>query len=166
MISRLITLFLFQFYAGFFLAQNQESTFLWRIGLSQEFQKFNQFSCARVQFEQNKNLFAVNLGFSPQKASQHIFAPTASVDYARLWVINRVFFGPLIVFSADTHVFGTRFLYLHSSAGYRFVFGSQWQFYQELTMGPTLESFTYQNQQNKHVAWNYHFKLGVHYALR
>jgi hypothetical protein len=165
-IYRLLTLFLLQFYTVFLQAQNQELTFLWRIGLTQEFQKFNQFSCARLQVEKNKNLFAVNLGFSPQKATQHIFAPTASIDYARLWIIKRVSVGPVLVFSADSHVFGTRFLYLHSSLGYRFAIGSQWQLHQELTLGPTRESFSYQNQLNKHVTWNYHFKLGVQYAFR
>lgn len=147
-------------------AQNSLESGFWSVGLIQEFHKFNQFSCARVQFEQNKNQFAINLGFSPQKATQHIFGSTASVDYARLWNIQRVFFGPVIVFSADTHVFGTRFSYLHSSLGYRFVIGKQWQFFQEGTVGPTRESFTYQNQLNKHFTWNYHFKIGVQYALR
>lgn len=166
MIHRLLTLLLFQFYTVFLQAQKEESTFVWRIGLTQEFQKFNQFSCARLQCEKNKNLFALNLGFSPQKATQHIFAPIASIDYARFWTIRRIHLGPVLVLSADSHVFGTRFLYLHSSFGYRFAIGTQWQFYQELTLGPTLESFTYQNQVNKHFTWNYHLKLGVNYALR
>jgi len=147
-------------------AQNQVVSGVWRIGLAQEVQKFNQFSSARLQFEKNKNLFAVNLGFSPQKASQQIFAPSFTIDYARLWEIHRVFIGPVVMFSVDSHVFGTRFLYLHSSIGYRFAFGAKWQLFQESTVGPTKETFTYLAQKNQQFTWNYHIKLGLQYALR
>lgn len=158
---------------GFFLvqfcfcpAQNTVESGFWSVGLTQEFQILNQFSCVRVQFNQNKNRLAVNLGFSPQKATQHIFAPTTSIDYARLWTIHHVSLGPVIVFSADTHVFGTRFTYLHGSVGYRFVLGKQLKFFQEGSFGPTTETFTYLDQKNQQFTWNLHIKFGVHYALR
>ena len=166
MINRPIISFFFLCQSCFFQAQNTVESGFWSVGLIQEFHKFNQFSCARVQFEKNKNSFAINLGFSPQKATQHIFGSTTSVDYARLWKFHRVSFGPACVFSIDTYVFGTRFSYLHSSVGYRFVIGKKWQFFQEGSVGPTMESFTYQNQLNKHFTWNCHFKFGVQYALR
>jgi hypothetical protein len=147
-------------------AQNQGLAAIWSVGINQEFQKFNQFSCARVQFTQNNNQFALNIGISPQKATQHIFAPSASIDYARLWKIHGVCVGPAIVFSLDSHVFGTRFMYLHASMGYRFVSGKKWQIFQESTFGPTEETFTYLDQKNQHFTWNYHVKLGLQYALR
>lgn len=147
-------------------AQNSGDSVVWRVGLTQEFQKFNQFSSARFQVEKNKNIFAINLGFSPQKASQQIFAPSFTIDYARLWEIHRVFIGPVVMFSVDSHVFGTRFLYLHSSLGYRLAVGEQWQFFQEVTIGPTMESFSYFGQKNQQFTWNYHIKLGLQYALR
>jgi hypothetical protein len=111
-------------------------------------------------------MFAANIGLSPQKVTQNIFALGLSIDYAKLWKIHRVFIGPVIVFSADTYVFGTRFTYLHASGGYRFAFGCKWQFYQETSFGPTTESFTYLDQMNQHFTWNYHVKLGLQYALR
>jgi len=163
---RLFVCCLFLYQCCFCQLQNQESTGILRIGLTQEFQKFNQFSCAWVQLTQNKKQFAFNIGISPQKASQHIFAPSASLDYARLWEIHGVFVGPVIVFSGDTHVFGTRFMYLHASGGYRFVSGKKWQFFQETSFGPTAETFTYLDQKNQHFTWNYHFKIGVNHALR
>lgn len=147
-------------------AQNKYSKSVCRIGFTQEFQKFDQFSSIRIQAEQNKNMFAVNLGLSPQKVAQHIFAPALSLDYTKLLEIQRVFVGPVIVFSADTHVFGTRFTYLHASLGYRFVSGKQWQFFQETSFGPTTETFTYLDQKNQQFTWNYHVKLGLQYALR
>lgn len=147
-------------------AQNQGLTAIWRVGLTQGFQKFNQFSIARIQCNKNNNLFAVNLGFSPQKATQHIFAPTASLDYACLWKLQAFLLGPVIAFSADSHVFGTRFIYLHGSVGYRFVLGQQWQFFQETTFGPTTETFTYLDQKNQQFTWNYHIRFGLQYALR
>ncbi len=166
MINRLIISFFFLCNFCFCQAQNTVESGFWSVGLIQEFQKFDQFLNTRIQFEQNKNLFAVNLGFSPQKTTQYIFAPTVSIDYARLWKFHRVSVGPVIVFSADTHVFGTRFSYLHASLGYRFVLGNQWQFFQETSFGPTTETFTYLDQKNQQFTWNYHFKLGVQYALR
>lgn len=147
-------------------AQNIDESGIWRVGISQEFQKFNQFSNARIQFERNNNVFAANLGLSAQKASQQIFAPSVAIDYAHLWKIHRIFLGPVGVLSVDSHVFGTRFLYLHSSIGYRFALGNHSQFFQETTMGPTTESFTYMNHKNQHFTWNYHIKFGFQYALR
>lgn len=111
-------------------------------------------------------MLAVNIGLSPQKVTQKIFAPGFSIDYAKLWKIHRVFVGPIIVVSADTHIFGTRFTYLHASGGYRLIFGNQWQFFQETSYGPTMEKFTYLDQKNQHFTWNYHLKLGLQYALR
>ncbi len=147
-------------------AQNQHPTVVWRVGFTQEFQKFDQFSSISFQGEQNKNIFAVNLGLSPQKVVQNIFTPALTIDYAKLWEIHRVFVGPVIVFSADTHVFGTRFTYLHASVGYRFVSGKQWQFFQETSYGPTTETFIYLDQKNQQFTWNYHVKLGLQYAFR
>ncbi|MEN9988023.1 MAG: hypothetical protein RLZZ585_1062 [Bacteroidota bacterium] len=146
-------------------AQNQVASFVWRIGLTQEIQKFNSFTHARIQCERNKNLFAVNLGLSIPKVSQQIFAPSLAIDYAHLWEIERISLGPVLGFSVDTHVFGTRFAYVHASAGYRFVIGERCQFFQESTFGPTSESFTYLDQKNQQFTWNYHFKLGLQYAL-
>jgi glutamine amidotransferase-like uncharacterized protein len=146
--------------------QNQESVGILRIGLTQEFQKFNQFTNARIEFERNKNLFAVNLGISAQKASQQLFAPAVSMDYAHLWKMNGIFLGPVICFSIDKHVFGTRFLYLHSSIGYRFAVGKHVQFFQETSAGPTTESFTNKDQKNQQFTWNYHVKFGVQYVIR
>ena len=166
MICRLLICSLFLCQHWFCLAQNQEDSIFWKVGIVQEFQKFNQFSCARIQFQHDKNAFAVNLGFSTQKSSQQLFAPSLSIDYAKLWTINRVFLGPVICMSMDTHFFGTRFLYLHSSTGYRFAIGEKWQFFQETTIGPTRESFTYLDQKHQQYTWNYHVKLGLHYALR
>jgi hypothetical protein len=148
------------------LAQNQVVTGVWRIGLTQEFQKFNPYSRARIQVERNKNLFAMNLGLSVQKASQQIFASSFAIDYAHMWKIQRVFLGPVMDISMDSYVFGTRFLYLHSSVGYRLALGEQWQFFQEATIGPTVESFSYLDQKNEYITWNYHIKLGLQYALR
>ena len=147
-------------------AQNQVAPCIWRIGLTQEVQKFNQFSNVRIQWEKNKNIFSFHLGLSAQKATQQLFAPSLSVDYAQLWKIKRIFLGPVLCLSGDTHVFGTRFLYLHSSVGYRFAIGDTWQFFQEATIGPTMESFTYFSQTNQQFTWNYHVKLGLQYALR
>ncbi len=147
-------------------AQNQVASSVWRIGLTQEVQKFNPFTRARIQVDRNKNLFAVNLGLSVQKASQQIFASTFAIDYAHLWEIHRVSLGPVMDISIDSYVFGTRFLYLHSSVGYRLAFGEQWQFFQEATIGPTMESFSYLNQKNQQFTWNFHIKLGLQYALR
>lgn len=147
-------------------AQSQVAYRVWRIGLTQEFQKFTPLTRARLQFERNKNVFAVNLGLSTQKASQQIFAPSLAMDYAHLWKIQRVSLGPVVDFSMDSYVFGTRFLYLHSSLGYRLVIGEQVQFFQEAMLGPTMESFTYLGQKNQQFTWNYHLKLGLQYALR
>lgn len=147
-------------------AQSQVSSSVWRIGLTQEFQKFTPLTRARLQFERDKNFFAVSLGLSTQKASQHIFAPSIEMDYAHLWKITHVSLGPVADFSLDSYVFGARFLYLHSSLGYRFVIGEQVQFFQESTLGPTMESFTYLGQKNQQFTWNYHLKLGLQYALR
>lgn len=147
-------------------AQNQVVSRVWRIGLTQEVQKFNPFTHARLQFERNKNIFALNLGLSIQKASQQIFAPSLAMDYAHLWKIHGISLGPIMDVSMDSHVFGTRFLYLHSSLGYRLAVGEQWQFFQEATLGPTMESFSYLNQKNQQFTWNYHLKLGLQYALR
>ena len=151
---------------GFCLAQNHVASRVWRIGLTQEVQKFTPFTRARLQFERNKNFFAVNLGLSSQKASQQIFAPSLAIDYAHLWKIHRVFLGPVMDVSMDSYVFGTRFLYLHSSLGYRLAVGEKWQFFQEATLGPTMESFSNLNQKNQQFTWNYHVKLGLQYALR
>jgi hypothetical protein len=150
----------------FCLAQNQVAPNVWRIGLAQEFQKFTPFTRVRLQWERDKNFYAVNLGLSVQKASQQIFAPSLTIDYARLWKIQGISLGPVVDFSMDSHVFGTRFLYLHSSLGYRLTVGEQWQFFQEATIGPTMESFTYLGQKNQQFTWNYHIKLGLQYALR
>ena len=150
----------------FCLAQNQVDARVWRIGITQEFQKFTSFTHARIQCERNKNYYAVNLGLSTQKASQQIFAPSMTLDYAHLWKINRISLGPVVDFSMDTYVFGTRFLYLHSSLGYRLTIGEQWQFFQEARLGPTMESFNYMDQKNQQFTWNYHLKLGLQYALR
>lgn len=147
-------------------AQNQVESCVWHIGLTQEVQKFTPFTRARLQFERNKNFFAVNLGLSTQKVSQQIFAPSLAIDYAHLWKIHPVFLGPVVDFSMDSHVFGTRFLYLHSSLGYRLAVGEKWQFFQEATLGPTMESFSYLNQKNQQFTWNYHLKLGLQYGLR
>lgn len=166
MIIRLSLVFFIIYLPWFCPAQNQHASGVFRIGLTQELQKFNQFSSARVQFEKNKNLFAVNLGFSPQKASQQMFAPSFTIDYAYLWEIHCGFLGPVVMFSVDSYVFGTRFLYLHSSIGYRFAFGAKWQLFQESTVGPTKETFTYLAQKNQQFTWNYHIKLGLQYALR
>jgi len=165
MIRRLICFF---FLCQLLFCQAQEHSFsdVWRIGFTLEFQKFDQFSSIRIQCERNKNLFAFNIGLSPQKVTQNIFTPALTIDYAKLWEIHRVFVGPVIVFSADTHVFGTRFTYLHASLGYRFVSGKQWQFFQETSFGPTTETFTYLDQKNQQFTWNYHVKLGLQYALR
>lgn len=147
-------------------AQNQVVSSVWRIGLTQEFQKFNPFTRARIQVDRNENLFAVNLGLSILKASQQILAPSLAIDYARLWKIHRVSLGPVVDLSIDSYVFGTRFLYFHSSFGYRLAVGEQWQFFQEATIGPTMESFTYSDQKNEQFTWNYHVKLGLQYVLR
>ena len=147
-------------------AQNQVAPGVWHIGLTQEVQKFTPFTRARIQFERNKNFFALNLGLSAQKASQQIFAPSLAMDYARLWKIQGISLGPVVDFSLDSHVFGTRFLYLHSSLGYRLAVGQQWQFFQEATLGPTMETFSYLDQKNQQFTWNYHLKLGLQYALR
>ena len=147
-------------------AQNEVAYSVWRIGLAQEVQKFNPLTRARIQVDRNENMFAVNLGLSAQKASQQIFAPSLAIDYARLWKIQRVFLGPVVDFSMDSYVFGTRFLYLHSSLGYRLAVGEKWQFFQEATLGPTMESFTYLSQKNQQFTWNYHVQLGLQYALR
>jgi hypothetical protein len=165
-ISRLIICSLFLCQPWFCQAQNQVDALAWRVGITQEFQKFNQFTSARIQVEKNKNIFAVNLGFSAQKASQQLFAPSVSIDYAKLYRIKRMFLGPVICFSVDTHVFGTRFLYLHTAVGYRITFGDQWQCFQETSMGPSSESFVYLDQKNQQFTWNYHVKLGIQYALR
>jgi hypothetical protein len=165
-IFRLLICCIFLCQNWFCQAQNTDDSVVWRVGLTQEFQKFNQFSSARFEFEKNKNLFAINLGISAQKASQQLFAPAVSMDYAHLWKINHIFLGPVICFSIDTHVFGTRFLYLHSSMGYRFAVGKQVQFFQETSIGPTSESFTYMDEKNQQFTWNYHVKLGLQYALR
>jgi hypothetical protein len=165
MIRRLICCF-FLFQLLFCQAQEHSFSDVWRVGFTQEFQKFDQFSSIRIQGERNKNMLAVNIGLSPQKVTQNIFAPGFSIDYAKLWKIQHVFIGPVIVVSADTHVFGTRFTYLHASGGYRFVFGKQWQFFQETSFGPTTETFTYLNQKMQHFTWNYHVNLGLQYALR
>lgn len=151
---------------GFCHGQDQEPTAVWRVGLTQEFQKFNQFSSVRVQLEKNKKIFAVNLGISPQKAVQNIFAPALSLDFAQLYKIRNVFLCPVIQFSTESYVFGTRFTYLNASLGYRFAIGEQWQFFQETTFGPTTETFTYLDQKNQQFTWNYHVKLGLQYALR
>ena len=148
------------------LAQNQVESGVRRIGLAQEFQKFTPFTRARLQCERNKSFFAVNLGFSIQKASQQLFAPSVAIDYAHLWKIKRIYLGPVVDFSMDSHVFGTRFLYLHSSVGYRLAVGEKIQFFQEVTIGPTIESFSYLSQKNQQFTWNYHVKLGLQYALR
>jgi hypothetical protein len=147
-------------------AQNQVVSGVWRIGITQEFQKFNPFTRARIQVDRNENLFALNLGLSMQKASQQILAPSLAIDYPHLWKIQRIFLGPVMDFSMDSYVFGTRFLYLHASIGYRFTFGTKWQFFQEATVGPTTESSTYLDQKNQQITWNYHIKLGLQYALR
>ena len=146
--------------------QNQNPTAVWRVGLTHEFQKFNQLSSVRIQLENNKKMFAVNLGFSPQKAVQNIFAPALTLDFARLVKIHHVFLGPVMQFSIETYVFGTRFTYLNASVGYRFALGEQWQIFQETTFGPTRETFTYLDKKNLQFTWNYHVKLGLQYALR
>lgn len=166
MIFRLLICCIFLCQTWFCQAQNSDDSVVWRVGLTQEFQKFNQFSSARFQVEKNKNIFAINLGFSAQKVSQQLFAPTVSFDFGKLWKINRIFLGPVICLSIDTHVFGTRFLYLHSSMGYRFAVGKQVQFFQETSAGPTSESFTHMDQKNQQFAWNYHVKFGVQYVIR
>lgn len=112
-------------------AQNQVESCVWHIGLTQEVQKFTPFTRARLQFERNKNFFAVNLGLSTQKVSQQIFAPSLAIDYAHLWKIHPVFLGPVVDFSMDSHVFGTRFLYLHSSLGYRLAVGENGNFFKK-----------------------------------
>jgi hypothetical protein len=165
-IHRLIICCIFLCQNWFCQAQNSDDSVVWRVGLTQAFQKFNQFSSARIQVEKNKNIFAINLGFSAQKASQQLFAPSFSVDYAQFWKMKRIFLGPVICLSVDTHVLGTRFLYLHSSTGYRIAVGEKWQFFQEATIGPSMESFTYFNQKNQQFTWNYHVKLGLQYAIR
>jgi hypothetical protein len=164
-ICRLIICCLFLSQLWFCSAQNQVASSVWRIGFTQEVQKFNQFSNVRIQWEKNKNIFSFHLGLSAQKATQQLFAPSLSVDYAQLWKIKRIFLGPVMCLSGDTHVFGTRFLYLHSSVGYRFAIGDTWQFFQEATIGPTMESFTYFSQTYQQFTWNYHLKIGLQYAL-
>jgi hypothetical protein len=146
-------------------AQNQVASCIWRIGLTQEVQKFTPLTRARLECERNKNFFAVNLGLSVQKASQQIFAPSLVIDFAHLWKIERISLGPALDFSMDSHVFGSRFLYLHSSVGYRLLVGEQWQFFHEATLGPTMEIFTYLEQKNQQFTWNYHLKIGLQYAL-
>jgi hypothetical protein len=165
-IHRLIICFIILCQHWLCSAQNQVVSGVWRIGLTQEFQKFNPFTRARIQVDRNENIFALNLGLSIQKASQQILAPSLAIDYAHLWKIQRISLGPVIDFSMDSYVFGARFLYLHSSVGYRFAFGTKWQFFQEATVGPTTESFTYLDQKNEQFTWNYHIKLGLQYALR
>lgn len=151
---------------GLCSAQNQVAPGVWYIGLTQEVQKFTPFTRARLQCERNKNFFAVNLGLSTQKVSQQIFAPSLAIDYAHLWKIHGISLGPVMDVSMDSHLFGTRFLYLHSSLGYRLAVGEKWQFFQEATLGPTMESFSNLNQKNQQFTWNYHVKLGLQYALR
>ena len=148
------------------LSQEQVESGAWRIGFSQEFQKFNQFSALRVQWNEKQHQFGFQLGMSAQKASQQLFAPCMSIDYAAPWKVKKCLLGPVLVLSTDTYFFGTRFNYMHASIGYRFLTGNKWQFFQETSVGPSLESFTYFNQKNRQFTWNYHLKLGLQYALR
>ena len=166
MIHRLIICCFILCQHGLCSAQNQVESCVWHIGLTQEVQKFTPFTRARLQCERNKNFFALNLGLSIQKASQQIFAPSLAMDYAHLWKIHGISLGPVMDVSMDSHVFGTRFLYFHSSLGYRLIVGVKWQFFQEATLGPTMETFSYLNQKNQQFTWNYHLKLGLQYALR
>lgn len=161
---------LFVFYIIFFqhllcLAQNQEVSGVWQIGLTQEFQKFNQFSALRVQRNAKQFQFGFQLGLSVQKASQQLFAPSLTFDYARPWKIKQFLLGPVLVLSTDTYFFGSRFNYLHASIGYRFLAGKKWQFFQESSLGPSQESFTYFDQKYRQFTWNYHIKFGFQYAL-
>lgn len=154
------------FQQGLCTAQQQVESSEWRIGLTQEFQKFNQFSALRVQWNAKQHQFGLQFGLSVQKAGQQLFAPSMSIDYATPWKVKRCLLGPVVVLSADTYFFGTRFNYLHASIGYRFLAGRKWQFFQETSVGPSQESFTYFDQKNRQFTWNYHIKLGLQYALR
>ncbi len=159
--------FFFLFFSFGLTAQVKTGVGTWNIGLTYDLQKFNQFSSMRFQYNSSKNnQVALSIGFSPQKARQTVFASSLMVDYSKQFPLKKLGLGPLVHVGMDAYVFGTRFNYLHASMGYRFCMGTAFQFIQELRFGPTLETFEYLSQAHRNLTWNYHFKLGLQYAIR
>lgn len=164
---RTFFVFLFLYFSFGLTAQVKTGVGTWNIGLTYDLQKFNQFSCLRFQFNSSKNnQVALSIGFSPQKARQTVLVSSLMFDYSKRFPLKKLGLGPVVHVGMDSYVFGTRFNYTHASMGYRMSMGSPFQFFQELRFGPTLETFEYLSQAHRNLTWNYHFKLGLQYAIR
>jgi len=153
------------FFSSVLFAQNKVEHPIWRLGVVQSFQKFDPFTSVQIQYDWKRQQLSCSMGFSAQKASQHIFHPALSVAYSRYWNKKSWNIGPLLNAGIDSYVFGTRWLYLHASFGYRLSYGEKWRVFQESSFGPTTESFTYQETKNRSFTWNYQLKIGIQYAL-
>lgn len=145
-----------------FLAQ--KTAVPYGIGCSYEVQKFDPFLSLRAQFGTMRPI-AVNLGFSPLKASQLIFNPTIGLDFARMWNWRKIQMGPIVQLSSNSYVFGTRFWYLHAGTGYRITVGQKIQFMHQVCFGPTWESFKNQTERFDQFTGNYSIKIGLQYVF-
>lgn len=148
------------------VAQKDSTSGSLRMGLTYDFHKFNQFVSVQGRWVNQKIQFGCSMGISPQKASQGIAAGTIQFDYSWQVPIKSSTIGPVITCAMDSYVFGTRFTYVHSAVGYRFTWGKSVRFFQESTLGPTVESYDYMHMTHRHLTFNYHLKFGLLYALR